>query len=944
MLGPRCRSIRAAHSLAGWRGGLLHRSPARRTRCRLKPVLRAWLRAAPHSLRGPPPDHAGIYFPAANRPSQVATAGPVLHIAAILSSVMVMQPAFSIWLRRVVPLLLALAAGGPAGAYLFTNYIDFNSDPVAAGLYATPPGSSAKWRPAGGVNPDDGTGGAGNGYLSLTDAAAGQWSAVFFRSLDDRLMVNRVALEAQLRIGGGTDQPGEGFSINFASIGDPLLINGSGNGWAGLDDVPGADRGGAGLPEEGATTGLAIGFDTWAGGSVSGVAEVAGISVRVDNELIAQFPIPLAFGFWIDPRQPAATNIITMNPGPFQNVPTTHSNYLHSLQTGALNPLRDDTQAETNPSLAAWADLRWERFRAEVDDLARLHLWWKGQRLTPGEGIQTRLSPLAGRVILGTRNSARSQVVHIDNLKIVTQPNDWRPIAIGSVAADAFSLVVRDFDGCVFDPAATTNLSVILDGMEIGDRMTRVKSEGITTLEYRPDQPLPSSPRPVLTATVFSVGGESFRLRRELAVPVLPEINPDWALRGEPGISGLLVRTSQLPFERYPGSPNSIARLEHQASGGYVGLAGSPQPNLAITGDRPTRLDMLNWRNGDEPWSEYFSSSAPAGSARVPNQPVPGIPGPNSSNVVTVITAHLELDSGIHRMGVNAIGPVAVSATPALGDAMGQQLNVSEASPVEFEFIVRVRGWYPFRLLAGSVANDAGLEWYAVDRRGGGRRLINQQDGGRLLAGAIAARAPVRGPVVESVSPAPATTIRIDDARRWSFVIRDQEIAVTRRCFEFTINGLWLPTTVHPLADGVEVAADVGFDLSGSERVYELVYYDEQGQRLSFRGNNTVNLLGAREQFVIEAEDFDFAGGKSESAASVMPYVGGSLLPQAEVTSASPARWIRIDDCGGGPPLMRFFGQLEAAERVDGPYLPLLGAGSPWPIERSGAARFFRVR
>ena len=105
---------------------------------------------------------------------------------------------------------------------------------------------------------------------------------------------------ADLRVGGGTDRPADGFSFNFAREDDPVFADPVGEGYAS------SPTGEGNLPEEGTTTGLAIGFDEWfSGGDPNcasdppgglGTGDCVGISIRVDNVLVAEVSLPTLNG------------------------------------------------------------------------------------------------------------------------------------------------------------------------------------------------------------------------------------------------------------------------------------------------------------------------------------------------------------------------------------------------------------------------------------------------------------------------------------------------------------------------------------------------------------------------------------------------------------------------------------------------------------------------
>lgn len=164
-------------------------------------------------------------------------------------------------------------------------------------------------------------GGNPGGYLSVTDALNGQRGDIFFPDLSgngvgrlvfsgrtgganaahhiDNISVTEradgFAIGADLRVGGGTDRPADGFSFNFARPNDPVFSGGE------FAASPGGE---ANLPEEGTQTGLAIGFDEWD----SGGGDVVGMSIRVDNELVEQIAFPTLNG--------AVDDITSLQTGP----------------------------------------------------------------------------------------------------------------------------------------------------------------------------------------------------------------------------------------------------------------------------------------------------------------------------------------------------------------------------------------------------------------------------------------------------------------------------------------------------------------------------------------------------------------------------------------------------------------------------------------------------
>jgi hypothetical protein len=151
----------------------------------------------------------------------------------------------------------------PTASYDFTSAD--GSAPAGTTLYG-----SDQFTPYSGYI--SGTGGVNDsGVLHLTDAQAGQWGAIVVDDLVAGAPVYGITAHFKALVGGGTVPPADGFSFNFASdIPDPTNLE----------------------YENGAGTGLTIGFDIYDNG---GVAEAPSIDVRYGGVLIAQQKVPISF-------------------------------------------------------------------------------------------------------------------------------------------------------------------------------------------------------------------------------------------------------------------------------------------------------------------------------------------------------------------------------------------------------------------------------------------------------------------------------------------------------------------------------------------------------------------------------------------------------------------------------------------------------------------------
>ncbi|MCP4194549.1 MAG: PEP-CTERM sorting domain-containing protein [Planctomycetaceae bacterium] len=229
-----------------------------------------------------------------------------------------------------------------------------------------------------------------SGYLSVTDASNGQRGAIEFPDvLEGGSYDGAVKIQADLRVGGGTARPADGFSFNLVRPDDDLL--GTGEGYAS------SQAGEGNLPEEGSMTGLAIGFDEWQSGEADPDAtdedcgdpelyDCVGISVRVDDEVVAQTPFPFLNGEVDD---------------------------LDSLQTGP-----DATDPE---------DLEWAPFMIELSPENNLLIEYKGREVF-NEVIDYERGP--GQLFFGGRTGGANSNHHIDNIYISvgaeeTVPGDY---------------------------------------------------------------------------------------------------------------------------------------------------------------------------------------------------------------------------------------------------------------------------------------------------------------------------------------------------------------------------------------------------------------------------------------------------------------------------------------------------------------------------------------
>ena len=568
---------------------------------------------------------------------------------------------FSSWASA----LAALCATG-LSAYAGSVSYDFDSDPSSIlKLYG-----NATWNSAGG-NPDTG------GYLSLTEAVNSQRSAIVFDDFDNGSVVKAFNFSMDVRIGGGTATPADGFSVNYVRANDPVITTGDPlNNWAsGLN-------GEANLPEEGSTTGLGIGFDAYDSGS----GDVIGISVRVDNVLIAQYPLPTKNGAAGD---------------------TT------SLQTGPI-----DT---ANPGSADL--LAWEPFSVDLSETGKLVIKYKGVEITPAGGLQTTFAPSPGRLVLVARTGGSNQNQHVDNIRITTVPAALALVGNATGLPDGFSITLNDSGASVVDTAKVT---AKLNGNPV--TITSVtKTGGATTVTYRgyPALLTPGARNTVDLAAKDTngndvAGSRTFTTAAYSVIPVIQAVPAGSVDTTKPGFklmpwqSGTQPNAIYYTEEQLAGlhGPN-VADLTLATDGGYIDYAGVI--NFNGTSTDGTTPDKAGNFAGDT----FF----------------PGIPGPDghTGNSSFEALAYLNFPAaGVYQMGVNSDDGFKVTSGLLAQDRFSPALGIYNggkgASDVLFYVVVPAAGYYPFRLIWENGNGDAGngfsCEWFTV-ANDGTKSLIN---------------------------------------------------------------------------------------------------------------------------------------------------------------------------------------------------------------------------
>lgn len=685
-------------------------------------------------------------------------------------------------------LALTLAGAGSAAVQAGVTTINFNTDPAATGLFRELGNGASEWRASGGAS-----GAANDGYLSGNDARGGQQWCLVFKDLEAGLVVKAFKFECDLRIGGGTSNPADGFSVNYVRSSDPLLENADNGVDPTYQNFSGAGGEGS-LPEEGSRTGLGIGFDTWQSGDhPGGITDVVGISVRVDGALITQFPVPLEPGN----QWPGGT----YDAAPYRNLAAGSANYTKSMQTGALNTdedLNGDGEINGNDSNApqpniaddpaTWAkwlkNLKWEKFVAELTEDAKVKIAWKGVELTPAGGLAVNYGPSSGRLVFAGRTGGAWEAHHIDNIVLTTVPSDKIVVGAASPSPIGFSISVEDSGASVLDPAS---VALKLNGASVsGANITTSKSGNTTSIHYRNlAAPLAVGSTNTVDVTVKDTKGVEVSGARTFVVSPYTTLGASLAVTG--------VNTSQPGFtlvthQRDVGLENTIARAESQLRGDLGPNLAAPIENIEegtinYNQDAPGNAGNFNSGNGFE------------------DKPIPGIDAfSNSDNIAMEIVTYLQFDQpGVYTLIFNSDDgfrtSVARNVREQLNNVILSQFDGGRgASDTAVTLLVPTAGFYPVRSVWFEGGGGANLEW-VVQREGKPRALIN--DGTpdsikafRSASAAVPAGVVFTSPTRNSGGAAPADQPLVID------IADGSSGSVTQGSIKLTVNGTDVSPTI----------------------------------------------------------------------------------------------------------------------------------------------------
>jgi len=348
---------------------------------------------------------------------------------------------------------------------------------------------------------------------------------------------------------------------------------------------------------------------------------------------------------------------------------------------------------------------------------------------------------------------------------------------------------------------------------------------------------------------------------------------------------GFLWRVSQIS----PGQGNDNARTERQLAGQIKDGDGVPYPNLADAGALGAATDA---KPGTEAWSPIeftvpgvinFDQAGGSNGNVQPDEQMPGIPGleGGTDNIAAEVLTYIELTKGLHTFIVNSDdgfeAQTGKSPTDPFRTVLGFFNGGRGAADTPFQFVAPEAGVYPFRFTWEEGGGGANIEILSV-KADGTKVLLNDTANGGLKAYRAVRTAPLQ---VTRISPAPGSArielnanIEIDVTDGTTQVLDPASVKVKA-------HGVDVPTTLSKSGKVTKVTANPATDFKpGHTIMVEFTYAATGGaastSSFSFQARWPAPSELAANSFWIEAEDFNYDGGKTKPEASVMPYAGGA--------------------------------------------------------------------
>jgi len=672
-----------------------------------------------------------------------------------------------------------------------TNVFNFDSDPSAlltvfrSGDNPTATALAGVWFPTNGSTLEVGADPSTNGFFAITQVGGGHRAVIIFDDFDNGLVVAGFKFQADVRIGAGTDNPADGFSLNYARATDPVIVNNDGSGFA---SSPGGE---GNLPEEGTQTGLAICFDAWDSGS----GDVIGLTIRVDNVIRTNIPLP------------------TLN--------------------GACG---DVTSMQTGPNtFGAISNLCWQPLYAELTTDGKLHVSYKGAALLTNYAVNFAPSP--GRLIFGGRVGGANQQQHVDNIRLVTIPSSKPVVGPTTANANGFRVTISDSGNATPD---TNTITLKLDGASLTPTLLTQSGgvgigNGVTLVMYQNTGLILASGSTHTNIIHFtgSTFGGAVDVTNVFTVPVYTLLTPSHQAPAavNTSLGGLAARVHQLPVARFP-SATSVTGIERQMADGFIDPS-TGLPYASITFSNNWTGDVVNWeQNAALAGAEagiFQSDSLPP--ADWGDEQIPGVDTANTDNIAAEILTILDLPVGSYQLGVNHDDAFELTAGAEPRDLFGATVLATDGGANDnagINLVVTNAGKYPIRLAWGEAGGGAQLEFYLVDFATGQKILINNRTNPVQIT-AYRDLAALTRPYVRWAFPAAGET-GVNPGGTIIVKFEDGTAAtITDGSIQIKLNGTSLPVSIANSGTTTTATANHSTVPSGSTNTLTLIYSTSAG-------------------------------------------------------------------------------------------------------------------
>lgn len=642
-----------------------------------------------------------------------------------MSSITQIKDTYWKWLA-VVAVATALSTAN-AGERTF----DFETDPIQedpdyfeaiqSNLTDLAPDDFDPWS---GASVWEGEGNPGE-FLALTEAIGGQWTIVVFPDIDDGEQIKAFTLTADIRTGNSTsDRAADGFSISYARADDPLVQ-------AAINDND-LNQGLFGHPrvaEVGASTGVAISFDTWDGNQTqegSAEDEFEGIYVHVDGEYAGGVPLPTRHGECEDDT--------SLQTGPrTANNDTVVDKYPHleGVATGG------------NPDVLCWAPLE-----VTLTETGLLTVKWKERTIL--DNFQTDFYPSPGRLVLGGRTGGANAIIHIDNIVLTTILAD-KPLLSGIEANTPNSFTVRlsDVSNSQVDQSS---VALELDGEAVDAANLSISKDGeITSATYTQSTLFESGSTHEVRITADTTDGGSVEFTVPFTVPNYTLLGAEHKLDGPFSERGFKMRVLQ----SQPNRSNYTSDREQHLAGLLTDAEGNPLENFVDYGDEYTPdaagyiaiEEVINFdqaENGDPVAQGVFrdgGTNADIPATDVADGFIPGIPGTREGDTDDQVTAEIltivEIpEAGFYKFAFNSDDGFRTTTGQTSDILKAIELGVASqgrgATTTFYNVWFEEAGFYKLRSLWYEGGGGANLEWWTAEADGTPIALLNDDTNGGL--------------------------------------------------------------------------------------------------------------------------------------------------------------------------------------------------------------------